>query len=145
MTIYRVNLSGFYDSMVEQSPTYLKDYLALSILLCVTLESKNELHREKPNVLHIRNCITDQRLCFRYKDSTIPLLSKAEISSPLPFSVAEQPGLCQTWSESTLLVFSHRGSNIHIHFVLVFNTLFCFVLFFSFLFQQYSTVSKIVK
>ena len=24
---------------------------------------------------------TDQRLCFRYKDSTIPLLSKSEISS----------------------------------------------------------------
>ena len=23
----------------------------------------------------------DQRLCFRYKDSTIPLLSKSEISS----------------------------------------------------------------
>ena len=33
----------------------------------------------------------DQRLCFRYidhVDSTIPLLSKSEISSPLPSSVA---------------------------------------------------------
>ena len=27
------------------------------------------------------NCTTDQRLCFLYTDSTIPLLSKSEISS----------------------------------------------------------------
>ena len=27
------------------------------------------------------NRITDQRLCFRYMDSTIPLLPKSEISS----------------------------------------------------------------
>ena len=42
----------------------------------------------------------DQRLCFRYMDKTIPLLSKAEISSLLPYSVAVQPGLCRTWSET---------------------------------------------
>ena len=42
----------------------------------------------------------DQRLCFRYKDSTlstIPLLSESEISSL--YSAIAQPGLCQTWSE----------------------------------------------
>ena len=27
------------------------------------------------------NCEADQRLCFRYTDSTIPLLPKSEISS----------------------------------------------------------------
>ena len=48
----------------------------------------------------------DQRLCFRYTDSTIPLLSKSEISSLSPSSVAVQPGLCQTWSETRMLVFS---------------------------------------
>ena len=48
----------------------------------------------------------DQRLCFRYIDSTIPLLSKSEISSLLPSSVVVQPGLCRTWSETRLLVFS---------------------------------------
>ena len=42
----------------------------------------------------------DQHLCFRYTDSTIPLLSKSNISSLLPSSVAEQPGLCRTWSET---------------------------------------------
>ena len=29
------------------------------------------------------NCEADQRLCFRYTDSTIPLLSKSKICSPL--------------------------------------------------------------
>ena len=42
----------------------------------------------------------DQRLCFRYTDSTIPLLSKSETSSLLPFCVVVQPVLCWTWSET---------------------------------------------
>ena len=46
------------------------------------------------------NCEADQRLCFRYTDSTIPLLSKSEISSLKASSVSVQPGLCQTWSET---------------------------------------------
>ena len=41
----------------------------------------------------------DQRLCFRYTDSTIPLLSKSEISSLWRSSVAAQPGLYRTWSK----------------------------------------------
>ena len=42
----------------------------------------------------------DQRLCFRYIDSTIPQLPKSKISSLNPSSVAVQPGLCGTWSET---------------------------------------------
>ena len=42
----------------------------------------------------------DQRLCFRFTESTIPLLSKSEISSLYPSSVAVQPSLCGTWSET---------------------------------------------
>ena len=42
----------------------------------------------------------DQHLCFHYTDSTIPLLPKSEISSLQPSSVAIQPGLCQTRSET---------------------------------------------
>ena len=48
----------------------------------------------------------DQRLCFRYIDSTIPLLSKSKNSSIQPSSVAVQPGLCRTSSETRTLVFS---------------------------------------
>ena len=43
---------------------------------------------------------TDQCLCFRYRDSTIPLLSKSKISSLVVSSVSVQPGLYQTWSET---------------------------------------------
>ena len=52
----------------------------------------------------------DQRLCFRYSDSTILLLLKSEISSFLLFSVTVQPDMCQTCSETTLLVFPRGGS-----------------------------------
>ena len=55
----------------------------------------------------------DQRLCFRYSDSTIPLLLKSEISSFWLFSVLVQAGLCRTCSETTLLVFPRGGSIIH--------------------------------
>ena len=48
----------------------------------------------------------DQCLCFRYIDSTIPLLSKSEISSLKPSSVAVQPGFSWTRSETRMLVFS---------------------------------------
>ena len=50
----------------------------------------------------------DQRLCFRYIDSTILLLPKSKISSLYPYSVIAQPGLCRTWSET---VFSQQGSH----------------------------------
>ena len=53
----------------------------------------------------------DQRLCFRYIDSTIPILSKSEISNLYPSSVAVQPGLCRTWSE-TRLFFFHDAAQI---------------------------------
>ena len=41
------------------------------------------------------NCAADQRLCFRYTDSKIPLLPKSEISSLEPSSVVVQLGLCR--------------------------------------------------
>ena len=42
----------------------------------------------------------DQRICFRYSDSTIPLLPESKISSLYLSYVAVQPGLCQTRSET---------------------------------------------
>ena len=47
----------------------------------------------------------DQRLCFRYTDSTIPVLPKIEISSLELSSAAVQPVLCGTWSETPKTVF----------------------------------------
>ena len=51
------------------------------------------------------NCEADQHLCFRYKDSTIPLLSKSKISSLKPSSMIVQLGLCRTWSETQTVGF----------------------------------------
>ena len=47
----------------------------------------------------------DFRLCFRYNASTVPLLSTSEISSLYQSSVAVQPGLCRTWSETKKIDF----------------------------------------
>ena len=53
----------------------------------------------------------DQRLCFRYTGSTLPVLLESEISSFWPAYVTVQPDLCQICLETTLLVFSQDGSN----------------------------------
>ena len=46
------------------------------------------------------NCEADQRLCFRYTDSTLSLLIKSEISSFYAASGTVHVGLCRTWSET---------------------------------------------
>ena len=56
----------------------------------------------------------DQRLCFRFSDSTIPPLLNSKISSFLPSSVTVQAGLCRTCSETILLVFSRGGSFLYL-------------------------------
>ena len=57
----------------------------------------------------------DQRLCFRYTDSTIPLLSKSEISNLYISSVVVQAGLCGTWSETPKTGFLTRRLIGHVH------------------------------
>ena len=42
----------------------------------------------------------DQRLCFRYSDSTIPLPPMYENSSLWPHCLTVQPSLCLTWLET---------------------------------------------
>ena len=78
-------------------------------LIGPVLAAINEPRRQKPafricenkDADQLRgNREADQRLCFRYIDSTIPLLSKYEILSLYLSSVAVQPGLCRTWSET---------------------------------------------
>ena len=57
----------------------------------------------------------DQRLRFRYMDSTIPLLPKSEISRFYPSSVTVQPGLCRTWSETPKTGFLTTRLNLGRH------------------------------
>ena len=51
------------------------------------------------------NCKADQRICFRYTDSTILPLSKSKISILYPCSVTVQSGLCRTRSETQIVGF----------------------------------------
>ena len=51
------------------------------------------------------NCEADQRLCFRYMDSAIPLLVIFKISSFQPASVTVQSSSCQSWSETQIIGF----------------------------------------
>ena len=62
----------------------------------------------------------DQRLCFRYTDSKIPLLPKSEISSLSPSSVTVKLGLCQTRSETPKTSFLTTRLKCHNLFVQLF-------------------------
>ena len=76
-------------------------------------EDAYEPRYEKTNILLLRkqsNREADQRLCFRYTDTTIPPLPKSEFSNLYPSSVAVQPGLFRIRSEIRTLVFSRRSS-----------------------------------
>ena len=65
-------------------------------------------HEKKTAFCICENKDTDQLLgnrdgsapSFCYTDSAIPLLPKSEITGIQPSSVAVQPGLCRTWSET---------------------------------------------
>ena len=56
----------------------------------------------------------DQRLCLRYTESTIPLLSNYESSSLKPYSVTAQPGLCRTLSETSKASFLTARLKLHV-------------------------------
>ena len=67
----------------------------------------------------------DQRLCFRYTDSTFPPLLIPKFSRFWVSSVTVQAGLCWTWSETQIVGFvmhrliSHTAHNLFVkHFEL---------------------------
>ena len=82
------------------------------------------------------NCEADQRLCFCYSDSTIPLLLKSESSSFYLFSVLVQAGLCRTCPETTLLVFPRGGSNFKSDALALLPSVFTSIDFIKMLYQM---------
>ena len=62
------------------------------------------------------NCTADQHLCFRYMDDAVPPLPISKISSFYP-SVTVQAGLCRTWSETLMTVFSH--TTVHLLYLFI--------------------------
>ena len=86
---------------------------------------------EKPTICICENKDADQRLCFRYSDSTIPLLLKSEISSSflcLYRSVCVRPvRIPQCWFShevAQMCISAHCSSSI-----LVFYTNFTYTVF----------------
>ena len=58
-------------------------------ILCFVMRKQAFCKCENKDADQLRsNCAADQRLCFRYTDSRIPLLPRSEISSLWPSSVA---------------------------------------------------------
>ena len=55
------------------------------------------------------NCEADQRLCFHYTDSTIPLLSKPKISSPVCVGPGRNPNCWFSHAQAHILS-SERAS-----------------------------------
>ena len=60
----------------------------------------NRLYLQVIFIILLSTCIlnskSDQRLCFRYSDSAVPLLLKSKILGSIQATV--QAGLCQNWS-----------------------------------------------
>ena len=78
---------------------------------------------EKKDADQLRgNHEADRRLCFRYADSTIPLLPKSEVSGLWLSSVAVRTGLCRRPRGP---VFSERGSCVHDVFKIIKACLYC--------------------
>ena len=66
----------------------------------------------------------DLCLCFRFIDSTIPLLYMSEISSLLPSSLAVQPGLCRPGRKPECW-FSHETAQLCYRSGLTFDCISC--------------------
>ena len=91
-TVLNTGCFKYAMTFISQHPHYYLNRVVRKPAFCIC---------ENKDTAQLRgNREADQRLCFRYTDSTIPLLSKSEISSLWPSSVAVLPGLCQTWSET---------------------------------------------
>ena len=69
----------------------------------------------------------DQRLYFRYTDSTFPPLLIPKFSRFWVSSVTVQPGLCWTWSETQIV-----GFVMHRLIYILIKRLILFVIFLSF-------------
>ena len=93
--------SKFSSFLAVQNEVYLMQLKMRSLhMSCHTRKPTICICENKEADQLCSNCTADQHLCFRYMDSTTPLLLKSEISSSYPSSLAAQAGLYETWSET---------------------------------------------
>ena len=88
------------------------DFKNIAVLIHVVY--LNEPRREKTGFLHMRKQRreTDQRLCFRYTDSTSPLLPKPKLQASRHLLWLYCPVCVGPGRKPRRPVFSERGSNI---------------------------------
>ena len=71
-----------HSKMFQSNLSLLQQYTSYCTGMCLVMRKPALCICENKDADQLRgNCVADQRLCFRYTDSTIPLLSKSEISS----------------------------------------------------------------
>ena len=121
LNIIKVASSIFFTSVFRDNTGFYTKYMLANFRICLRKFTKIYLavemirgvgkqtfcmceNKDADQLRGNRNA--DRRLCFRYIDSTIPLLPKSEIPSLWPSSIAVQPGLCRTRSETRMFVFS---------------------------------------
>ena len=127
LNIIKVASLIFFTSVFRDNTGFYPKYMISNFRICLRKFTKIHLAVEMIRGVRKRTfCVcenkdtdqlrgnheADRRLCFRYIDSTIPLLPTSEIPSLWPSSIAVQPGLCRTRSETRMLVFSWCGSNV---------------------------------
>ena len=87
--LYFIQLSGATYPGVAQYSNYLVELDTTLQIVCLDLVSDHYLSHIKPDFCICKNkaadqlpskSAADQRLCFHYTDSVIPLLAKSEIS-----------------------------------------------------------------
>ena len=89
-------------------PQYMSQLLKKKLSLC--MRKPTICMGENKDADQLRgNREADQRLCFRYTDSTFPPLLIPKFSRFWVSSVTVQAGLCWTWSETQIVGFvMHR-------------------------------------
>ena len=98
-TNIRILIKGFVD--ILKATTCMKSQIYILFYMCHVVRKPAFCICKTKDADQLRgNREADQRLCFHYIDSTIPLLPIYEISSLKPSCVVVQPGLCGAWSET---------------------------------------------
>ena len=73
-------IEGYFWSILNKNMLYANEYLQLNMSLVMRIPAFCICENKDADQLR-GNREADQRLCFHYTDSTIPLLPKSEISS----------------------------------------------------------------
>ena len=102
--ITKVFLNSFHNIFHLDTLNFIQKTFILiqwiNFIRAVSCENQHFVYAKTKTQISFTAREADQRLCFRYIDRTILLLSKSKISSLYSSSVIAQPCLFGTWSET---------------------------------------------